>query len=324
MSAYEFENQEFTSFSVVNPNKSTWASTASSIVPPNVSTAIVTPGNKPGQINYKSLLRSRGIQDGKMFTLTSAIGTQVGVHVYEPSPETAIDVLVIFFHGNVRPTRYNPDIIKPFLKCGATVVGRDLPGYDQSSFVPNSPGSVELASIANDEVFMKWALKTYKTHRIVLCGRSMGTFSWANRLSHPRVVGAIGIVPLHSVSSLIRPIIEKRYSELVANSLASFSVLGFFESMVDAIYPANCYSENLEGFTTKGFRFTEFDSSVSGKRVTLIPAEGDSTVPKAAADEIKTMLEASGVDVRIQPIGGEHNALPTTDQFREAFERILR
>ncbi|CAH0051342.1 unnamed protein product [Clonostachys solani] len=323
MSASEFENKEITPFSLVNPNKTTWATTASSIVPPNRSCAIITPGNVLGQIDYKSLRKSGGIQEGDMFTLTSAIGTQVGVHVYEPSPEAANDVVVIFFHGNVRPTRYNPDIITPFLKCGATVVGRDLPGYDQSSFVPNSPGSVELAAIANDEVFMKWVLGKYKTSRIVLCGRSIGTLGWASQLSHPRVVGAIGIVPLHSVSSLIRPVIENKSSEFVASSLASVSVLGFLESVVDAIYPANCYSENLEGFTTKGFRVTGFDSGVGGKRVTLFPASQDSIVPKDAANELKTMLEASSVDVKMQTLEGSHNALPTAEQLREAFERTL-
>ncbi|CAG9975181.1 unnamed protein product [Clonostachys byssicola] len=323
MSASEFENKEITPFSVVNPNKSNWATTAKNVLPSNFSSANVTPGNVPGQINYESLRKSGGIQEGAMLTLTSAIGTQVGVHVYEPSPEAAIDVVVVFFHGNVRPTRYNPDIITPFLKCGATVVGRDLPGYDQSSFVPNTPGSVELAAIANDEVVMKWVLEKYPTSRIVLCGRSIGTLAWSRHLSNPRVVGAIGIVPLKSMASLIRPQIESKTPGLVSKSLETFSVIGCFESVFDAIYPANCHPENLEGLTTTGLRIAKFESGVGGKRVTLFPASKDLLVPRDAATEIKTMLEASNVDVKMHTLEGGHSALPTAEQLQEAFESIL-
>ncbi|CAH0023215.1 unnamed protein product [Clonostachys rhizophaga] len=320
MSASELENKEITSFPVVNPNMSTWATAAAGVVPEHLSSGHVVPGNVLGQLNYKSLRKSGGIQEGDMFTLTSAIETQVGVHVYEPSPEAAIDVVVIFFHGNVRPTRYNPDIITPFLNCGATVVGRDLPGYDQSSFVPNTPGSVELAAIANDEVFMNWVLDKYKTSRIVLCGRSIGTLAWTRHLSNPRVVGAIGIVPLQSMASLIRPQIQNKIWEVVAKVLVSFSVIGCFESIFDALYPANCEVHN---FKTTGLRVAEFDSGISGKRVTLFPAKEDSLVPEDAANELKAKLEAYNVDVKMQTLKGGHSALPTAEQFREAFESIL-
>uniref|UniRef100_A0A8H7TNB0 AB hydrolase-1 domain-containing protein n=1 Tax=Bionectria ochroleuca TaxID=29856 RepID=A0A8H7TNB0_BIOOC len=323
MSAPALENKEITSFSIVNPNESTWATAAAGAVPEYLSSGNVTPGNVLGQLDYKSLRKSGGIQEGDMFTLTSAIGTQVGVHVYEPSPEAAIDVVVIFFHGNVRPTRYNPDIITPFLKCGATVVGRDLPGYDQSSFVPNTPGSVELAALANDQVFMNWVLEKYKSSRIVLCGRSIGTLAWTRHLSHPRVVGAIGIVPLQSMASLIRPQIQSKIWEVVAKVLESFSVIGYFESIFDALYPANCEVENLKDFKTTGLRVAKFNSGVSGKRVTLFPANEDSLVPEDAADELKTTLEAFNVDVKMQTLKGGHGALPTAEQFREAFESIL-
>ncbi|CAI6101160.1 unnamed protein product [Clonostachys chloroleuca] len=323
MSAPELENKEITSFPVVNPNPSTWATAAAGVVPEYLSSGNVTPGNVLGQIDYKSLRNSGGIQEGDMFTLTSAIGTQVGVHIYKPSPEVAIDAVVIFFHGNVRPTRYNPDIITPFLKCGATVVGRDLPGYDQSSFVPNVPGSVELAAIANDEVFMSWVLDKYKTSRIVLCGRSIGTLAWTRHLSNPRVVGAIGIVPLRSMASLIRPQIQNKIWEVVAKGLESFSVIGCFESIFDALYPANCEAENLKDFKTMGLRIAEFNSGISGKRVALFPAKEDSLVPEDAANEIKTMLEVFHVDVKMQTLKGGHSALPTAEQFREAFESIL-
>lgn len=283
------------------------------------------PGNTPSGIDYAYMGRQKHELEvlQEHLTIASEIGTEVGIHVYHPPEKPkAPGVVIIFCHGNILPTRYNTEIIQSMLDCGATVVGRDFVGYDRSSRVPNRDGSLELASIANDRAVARWVVRNYPESQIILCGRSIGTFGWANLLEEPQCVGAIGFVPFTSLASVVTIAMEHSTPKGLRSILSTSGVRSKTRSVAKATFPVGCYSELMEEAASNGFNITGFDERIRGKKVVLFPATQDELVPEQAADELKGILEQSGAKVTVSWVEGDHKAVPGTHRIQEAVDHI--
>jgi dienelactone hydrolase len=270
-----------------------------------------------GALKYEYLGRNGDELDGKHYTLTSAVGSKVGVHEYAAQGENInLDIVVLFFHGNLRPTRYLKDIFQPLVENGITIIGRDFVGYDGSSFVPNVDGALEIAALANDEAVINWTLEKYSKSRIVICGRSMGTLGLAGHLARPRVIGAIGIVPVTSLDSLVDglvAVLPRPLSGLV-------SLLGYPDSIAHAAFPRGFRSTTEPRIVSSGFA-SDF-TGVARKLVFLFPADEDEFVPKGQVDLFRRGMEEKGCRVDVSWLKGGHHALPTSDQLIEALEAL--
>lgn len=276
------------------------------------------PGNS-GHLDYRRLGHGRDELPGEHITITSAVGSHVGLHIY-PSNTGTDTLVVIFCHGNIQPTRYLPHILLSLLDCGVTVVGRDFVGYDRSSRVPNVGGALEVASIANDKAVVEWVTVKYPNAQIIICGRSIGTFGWTNGLGHPKVIGAIGIVPF------AQPIkaIERSIKNTVPLVSTLVSTTGLPQSITSAAFPVGVRSTLDPSIITHGFAAHHVRSAeIRGKAVVLYPAASDELVPKEEVDVLKQALEQGGCHVFVTWLDGDHRSLPTNAMLKEGIEAIL-
>ncbi|KAJ5392249.1 hypothetical protein N7509_007739 [Penicillium cosmopolitanum] len=274
-----------------------------------------------GALKYDYLGRNGDELPGNHYTITSAVGSKVGIHEYptqavssDPDSTSDSDLVLLFFHGNLRPTRYlSKEIFQPLLENGIPVIGRDFVGYDASSFVPNVDGAMEIAAIANDEAVINWTLEKYPKARIVICGRSMGALGLAGHLARPRVVGAIGIVPVTSLDSLVDGLvawIPWPLSDLVCR-------LGYPDAIAHEAFPSGFRSKVEPGIVTSGFA-SRFTDDICGKLVFLFPAEVDKFVSKARVEVFQREMEEKGCRVSVSWLKGGHHVLPTSDQLIRA------
>ncbi|KAH6898032.1 hypothetical protein B0T10DRAFT_471720 [Thelonectria olida] len=282
------------------------------------------PGNA-GHINYDRLCRGRDELPPKTDKITTQIGTVVGFHEYT-NENSQSNVIVILAHGNTRPTRFMKDLLSSLLDCNIkAVVGRDFVGYDTSSQVPFHNGALEIAAHANDTAILDKMTDKYPDCQFILCGRSVGTFFWAGQLQHPKVIGAIGIVPLTSPVAVIQNMLETSTPALLRHSILRMTDFsGFAHAVAAATFPSNYTSPKLPGFATKGFEIEGIDPGVQGKQVVLFPSQDDELIPKGNVEDLRCRLEKAGCKVELQWTKGGHRALPSPFQLREAVDLILR
>ncbi|KAJ5975286.1 hypothetical protein N7481_008993 [Penicillium waksmanii] len=276
-----------------------------------------------GALKYDYLGRNGDELDGNHYTITSAVGSKVGIHEYptqavSSDQDSDPDLVLLFFHGNLRPTRYlSKEIFQPLVENGITVIGRDFVGYDASSFVPNVDGAMEIAAIANDEAVINWTLEKYPKARIVICGRSMGALCLAGHLARPRVIGAIGIVPVTSLDSLVDGLvawIPWPLSDLVCR-------LGYPDAIAHEAFPPGFRSKAEPSIVTSGFA-SKFTDDIRGKLVFLFPAEVDEFVPSGRIEVLQREMEEKGCIVNVDWLKGGHHVLPTSDQLMRALEEL--
>lgn len=273
-----------------------------------------------GALKYDYLGQKGDELDGNHHTLTTAVGSKVGIHEYSAQNKNSVinpDLVVLFFHGNLRPTRYLKDILQPLVDNGITVIGRDFVGYDASSLVPNVDGAMEIAAIVNDEAVINWTLEKYPNARIVICGRSMGALGLAGHLARPRVVGAIGIVPVTSLDSLIDGLvawIPRPLSDLVC-------LIGYPDAIAHTAFPRGFRSKAEPSIVTSGFA-SKFTDDISGKMIFLFPSEEDKFVPTGRIEDLQREMEEKGCRVSVSWLKGGHHALPTNEQLIEALKSL--
>ncbi|KPM43975.1 hypothetical protein AK830_g2641 [Neonectria ditissima] len=269
------------------------------------------PGNA-GDIDYERLGRRRAELQAEHFVITTKVGSKVGVHDYGGGEG---DFIVVLAHGNTRPTRYLKELIETLQSCNIRVVGRDFVGYDASSQVPFADGALEVAAHANDEAVLDHLEEKHPNAKFILCGRSIGTFFWAGQLHRPSVVGAIGIVPFKRAATVIQNFVKTVVPWPIHLAIP-------VQTAVGEAFPKDFLSDEMPGFTTKGFSIESFPPDVKGKRVTLFPASVDELVPHAEVDELEDMLEKGGCEVTTTWNEGDHRSLPTAEQMQEALEFI--
>lgn len=247
--------------------------------------------------------------------------------------------VVIFSHGNIRPSRYMNDLLEQLAGNvrvkGAwlpenrkrTIIARDFVGYDLSSKVENKDGGMELAAIANDRAVVQWAADRYATHpntEITVAGRSIGTGGWVNQLAHPRVTRAVGFVPFAEPAPLLQTFgvsLARKAGfpwpmpETLGVLVGSVSIPAL---VADLAFPRGHTPAELnrEGLTTKGFALNEYIEAygdtglLNGKNVWLFPASRDELVPAADAKILQKALENAGCSVHVETVEGTHTALP--------------
>lgn len=282
------------------------------------------PGNA-GHLDYDRLCKGREELPPKTDTITTPVGSIVGFHEYvNPNQNAQSNVVIILAHGNTRPTRFMKDLITELLQCSPSikaVVGRDFVGYDASSHVPFHNGALEIAAQANDRAVLERLTEKYPDCRFILCGRSVGTFFWTGQLQHPKVVGAIGIVPLTSPVSVIQNVLQTSTPSFLRR-LTTLS--GLASTVAAATFPSGYTAPSLPGFTTEGFEVRTVDPGVHGKQVVLFPSADDELIPKGNVEDIQSKLEGAGCKVEVEWTSGGHRALPSLLQLKEAVELILR
>ncbi|HET6343696.1 MAG TPA: hypothetical protein VFH51_02140, partial [Myxococcota bacterium] len=293
--------------------------------------AMLFPGNA-GRMDYAYLDKkvadgARGYEpmsaDVEHLAVETALGTRVGVHVYrasQPKPGQDPDV-VIFNHGNVRPSRYMNDLLEQLAgnvrvegrwlpeNRKRTVIARDFVGYDMSTAVVNENGAMEVASQVNDRAVYQWAVDQFghqPTTRFFVGGRSIGTNGWVNELGGERVAKAFGFVPYAFPAPLLRAgIVElARRVPVVGQVLAPLvgALVGCLplELATARAFPAGVRpsAPHLHTLQTHGFTpataIAACGESLAGKEVWLFPAERDELVPSDAVPELQARLMEAG------------------------------
>jgi hypothetical protein len=289
-------------------------------------TSRLFPGNE-GNIKYEYLNAkiSEGMDGYESMSpdvghrkIKTSLGSVVGFHVY-PATHTPNEV-VIFCHGNIRPSRYMNEFLEQ-LSGGRkrVVIARDFVGYDLSSRVPNEGGSLELAAIANDRAVYEWAVREYPDADIVAGGRSIGTMGWANLLSLPKVKGAFGIVPFADPAGVVTGLVLPRSLAWVPGLAAVLHALSGLAC--SQAFPIGCKSDDLPDIQTYGFsalRTIEALHNPHGKKVLLLKASDDELVPSTDAENLANKLRKRSIETEILILEGGHRALPGDSANRNA------
>lgn len=263
-------------------------------------------------------------------TLTSAIGSKVGIWVYYAktvkTSELEAEEVIISFHGNIRPSQFLNELHE-HLACAyvddtdslaytspidrkRTLVAVDFPGYGASS-APTKSDHLELMLKANNLAVYDWVLINLVSNPgtgIVLCGRSIGTLSVVSLLHQPRIRGAILLVPFINMPQLLtNMVMGSKVSFLDSHNVAAHAAIA-------AAFPKGHQNDLLSDFESTSFdtaqqlRNLHNEGLLKNKVIWLLPAEHDELVGHHEALEIHRLLESA--DVQILKMEGDHRALP--------------
>ena len=269
-----------------------------------------------GRIKYEILNKKVANREGDFepmaadvshHQIESSVGSRVGFYLY-PAAQPPRQV-VIFCHGNIRPSWYMNKFLEQLSNHRQrVVVARDFVGYDSSSRVPNEDGALEIAAIANDLAVYDWVVGKYPDAEIIVGGRSIGTTGWANLLPKPKVKKAFGVVPFSHPAGAV-------YNAAVPGFA---SHIPFLKSLLRLVSRKACdrafptYSDDT--IQTFGFSAAKtidsFPPGQDGKEVMLLKAENDKLVPEGDAEILATKLQSLNIQTRIVTMKGGHNALP--------------
>ncbi|KAI5465288.1 hypothetical protein BGZ63DRAFT_419873 [Mariannaea sp. PMI_226] len=283
---------------------------------------LLFPGNA-GYIDYERLGRGREDLPHQSYKIKTEIGTIVGLHEYRKE-NTRSNIVVVFAHGNTRPTRFMKDFISSLLECDIRmVIGRDFVGYDASSEVPCHNGALEIAAYTNDVAVLNKLSEKYPECEFILCGRSIGTFFWAGQLHHPKVIGAIGVVPFSGPESIIQHALGTRSPGFIRKGILILADgIGLAQLLAEATFPHGHFSPDLPEFTSKGFELGQINPGVRGKQVVLFPSIDDELVPQSSVRDLESKLEAAECKVQTCWTEGGHRALPCSIDLQAAVNLI--
>lgn len=301
----------------------------------------IFPGNAPGTkggINYASLNEKiTNHEDGyepmssdvRHYTLTTTLETSVGIHVY-PANKPATQ-LVIFNHGNVRPSRYMNEILEKLTHDRTRVViAVDFVGYDSSSRVPNKAGALEIASIINDTAAYQYATDEYpNVKEVIYCSRSLGNIGWTHCIHFPKVTKVVALMPFADLSAVVGSVVSSKVPRIFFpfQSLAQYGV----SAVLGAVFPSDARVDGQPDVQTRGFSLVKTIDALAGpmegKSVLLMKASDDELIPDGEAERLVAKLEEKGIKTKVMDLKGLHHALPWDEKNKdlapEAMEEFL-
>lgn len=301
----------------------------------------VFPGNAPGTkggINYARLNEKiTNHEDGyepmssdvRHYTLTTTLETSVGIHVY-PANKPATQ-LVIFNHGNIRPSRYVNEILEKLTHDRTRVViAVDFVGYDSSSRVPNKAGALEIASIINDTAAYQYATDEYpNVKEVIYCGRSMGNIGWTHCIHFPKVTKVVALMPFADLSAVAGSFVSSKVRRIIFpfQSLAQYGASAALGAVFPSVFPSDARVDGQPDVQTRGFSLVKTIDALAGpmegKSVLLMKASDDELVPDGEAERLAAKLEEKGIKTKVMDLTGSHQALPWDEKNKGSAPKAM-
>ncbi|KID99006.1 hypothetical protein MAJ_05101, partial [Metarhizium majus ARSEF 297] len=299
----------------------------------------IFPGNAPGKkggINYARLNEKitnheHGYEpmssDVRHCILTTPLETSVGIHVYPANKaKDSATQLVIFNHGNVRPSRYMNQILEKLThERTRVVIAVDFVGYDSSSRVPNKDGALEIASIINDTAAYQYATDEYPdVKEVIYCSRSLGNIGWAHCIHFPKVTKVVALMPFADLSAVTGSVVSSKAPRIFPfQSLAQCGVSAF----LGAAFPSGARVDGLPEVQTQGFSLVKMIDALpgpmTGKSVLLMRASDDKLIPDGEAERLAAKLEEKGIKTKVMDLKGSHHALPWDEDNKDFAPEVM-
>ncbi|KAH0593135.1 hypothetical protein MHUMG1_09137 [Metarhizium humberi] len=255
--------------------------------------------------------------DVRHYTLTTTLETSVGIHVY-PANKPATQ-LVIFNHGNIRPSRYMNEILEKLTHDRTRVViAVDFVGYDSSSRVPNKAGALEIASIINDTAAYQYATDEYpNVKEVIYCSRSLGNIGWTHCIHFPKVTKVVALMPFADLSAVAGSFASSQVRRRIFfpfQSLAQYGASAVLGAVFPSVFPSDARVDGQPDVQTRGFSLVKTIDALAGpmegKSVLLMKASDDELIPDGEAERLAAKLEEKGIKTKVMDLTGSHHALP--------------